>query len=58
MIIIGILLLLLVSFIVSAYITFHKFTIRRFSARVAVFLILAVIISVFTFTVSLLVYYT
>ncbi len=54
----GIILILLVSFTVSAYITFHKFAIRSFLTRVTVFLALAVILSVVTFTISLTVYYT
>ena len=54
----GIGLILLVSFTMSAYITFGKFSIRSSFTRVAVFLALAVILSVVTFTISLTVYYT
>ncbi|MBU7007652.1 hypothetical protein [Phosphitispora fastidiosa] len=54
----GIGLILLVSFTISAYITFQKFSIRSSLTRVAVFLALAVILSVVTFTISLTIYYT
>lgn len=52
----GIMLILLVSFCISAYVTFHNFSIRNFYVKLVVFIFLGVIISVVAFTASLTVY--
>ncbi len=54
----GIILLLLVSFAISAYITFHKFSIESFFAKMVAFTALGTIISVVIFTVFLTLHYT
>ncbi len=51
--IIGVLLILFFGFSVSAYITYYKFSIRSFLAKLVVFLVLGAILSAVTFTVSL-----
>ena len=51
--IIGVLLILLFGFGVSAYVTYFKFAIENFIAKLIVFVILGAVVSVVTFTISL-----
>lgn len=51
--IIGLILVLLFGFSVSAYLTYYKFSIESFFAKAVVFLVLGAIVSVVTFTISL-----
>lgn len=51
--IIGVLLILLFGFSVSAYVTYYKFSIESFLGKLVVFLFLGAIVSAVTFTISL-----
>jgi len=51
--ILGVLLILLFGFSVSAYVTYFKFAIENFIAKLIVFVILGAVVSVVTFTISL-----
>jgi len=51
--IIGVLLILLFGFSVSAYVTYYKFFIENFIVRIAVFLVLGAVVSAVTFSISL-----
>ncbi|PKM80461.1 MAG: hypothetical protein CVU89_13950 [Firmicutes bacterium HGW-Firmicutes-14] len=51
--IVGILLIVLFGFSVSAYVTYYKFTIESFIGKLIVFLVLGAIVSAVTFTISL-----
>jgi hypothetical protein len=51
--IIGVLLILLFGFSVSAYVTYYKFNIDSLITRVVLFLVFGAIISAVTFTISL-----
>lgn len=50
---IGVLLILVFGFSVSAYVTYYKFTIESLIGRIVVFLVLGAVISAVTFTISL-----
>ncbi len=51
--IIGIIIIVFFGFSVSAYITYYKFEIKSFLAKLVVFLVLGSIVSAVTFTISL-----
>ncbi|MBU7007563.1 hypothetical protein [Phosphitispora fastidiosa] len=51
--IIGVLLIVLFGFSVSAYLTYYKFSIQNFIGKLVVFVLLGVIFSTVTFTISL-----
>lgn len=51
--IIGLILILVFGFSVSAYVTYYKFGIQNFVAKLVVFLALGVVIATLTFTISL-----
>lgn len=51
--IIGVILILLFGFSVSAYVTYYKFTIDTFIGKIIVFLVVGVLVSAVTFTISL-----
>lgn len=50
---IGVLLILVFGFSVSAYVTYYKFTIQSLIGRIVVFVVLGTVISAVTFTISL-----
>ncbi len=50
---VGVLLILLFGFSVSAYVTYYKFAIESFFGKLVVFLVLGAIVSAVTFTISL-----
>lgn len=51
--IIGVLLILLFGFSVSAYLTYYRFQIDSFLTRIVVFLVIGAIVSAVTFSISL-----
>lgn len=51
--IIGVLLILLFGFSVSAYLTYYKFAIDNFITRIVIFLVVGAVVSAVTFTISL-----
>jgi len=51
--IIGIILILVFGFSVSAYVTYYRFAIESFMGKLVVFLLLGVVVSALTFTISL-----
>ncbi|WP_418791253.1 hypothetical protein [Phosphitispora sp. TUW77] len=51
--VIGILLIVLFGFSVSAYLTYFKFSIQNFIGKLVIFVSLGVILSIVTFTISL-----
>lgn len=51
--IIGVLLILLFGFSVSAYLTYYRFQIDNFLTRLVVFLVIGAIVSAVTFSISL-----
>ncbi len=51
--IVGVILILLFGFSVSAYLTYYKFAIESFIAKLVVFVVLGAIVSAVTFTISL-----
>jgi len=51
--IIGVILILIFGFSVSAYVTYYKFTINTFIGKLIVFLVVGVLVSAVTFTISL-----
>lgn len=51
--IIGVLLILIFGFSISAYLTYYKFTINSFVGKLIVFLTVGVLVSAVTFTISL-----
>lgn len=51
--IIGVLLILLFGFSVSAYLTYYRLQIESFITRIVVFLVIGAIVSAVTFSISL-----
>jgi hypothetical protein len=51
--IIGLILILVFGFSVSAYVTYYKFTLKNLVSKVVVFLLLGAVVSLATFTISL-----
>lgn len=52
---IGLILILAFGFSVSAYVTYYKMTLNNIIAKLVVFVALGVVISTFTFTISLII---
>lgn len=49
----GLLLIVVFSFSVSAYVTYYKFSIQNLLGKIVVFLFLGAVVSIATFTLSL-----